>query len=70
MTRLKQYRKASGLSRKDFAFMCDIPERTIEAYEQGLRPLTGAGIGKLIKMSKILSVDPFDLIGETMKDDS
>lgn len=64
MTKLKQYRKASGLSRKDFAFMCDIPERTIEAYEQGLRPLTGAGIGKLMKMSNVLSVDPMELIGE------
>lgn len=65
MTKLKQYRKASGLSRKDFAFMCDIPERTIEAYEQGLRPLTGAGIGKLTKMSNVLSVDPLELIGES-----
>lgn len=64
MTKLKQYRKASGLSRKDFAFLCDIPERTIEAYEQGLRPLTGAGIGKLMKMSNVLSVDPLELIGE------
>lgn len=64
MTKLKQYRKASGLSRKDFAYMCDIPERTIEAYEQGLRPLTGAGIGKLMKMSNVLSVDPLELIGE------
>lgn len=67
MTKLKQYRKASGLSRKDFAFMCDIPERTIEAYEQGLRPLTGAGISKLMKMSNVLHVAPLELIGEIDK---
>lgn len=67
MTKLKQYRKASGLSRKDFAFMCDIPERTIEAYEQGLRLLTGAGIGKLMKMSNVLHVAPLELIGEIDK---
>lgn len=61
MTKLKELRKAAGLTRVQLSDRTGIPIRTLEAYEQGLRPLTGAGIEKIMKMSNVLSVDPYDL---------
>ena len=59
---LKHYRKKAGLTRQELAYMADISARTLEAYEQGLRPLDGASAGLVLKLARILHCTVEDLI--------
>lgn len=62
MTKLKELRKAAGLTRVQLFDRTGIPIRTLEAYEQGLRPLTRAKLPTVLRICGALNCRPEDLI--------
>ncbi len=62
MNNLKQYRKKAGLSQAQLADLTQISNRTIQSYEQDIKPLQNARAITLIRMAKALNCSAEDLI--------
>ena len=62
MTKLKEKREQRGLSRSQLATKTGISLRTIEALEQGLRPIEKAQVLTVIKLADALDCSVYDLI--------
>ena len=54
MTKLKEIRRAKGLTQKDLANMVGVSLKTLQAYEQGFRPLEHASAIDVYRIAKIL----------------
>ena len=59
---LRMYRAKNGLSQSGLAQASGIPVRTIQQYEQGQKDLRKARAEYLIALSRVLGVDPSQLI--------
>lgn len=57
MAKLKELRAEKGLSQADLSKYIDISIKTIQAYEQGRRELSGAGIDTILKICNCLGCD-------------
>ena len=62
MNNLKHYRKKAGLSQAQLAELTQISCRTIQSYEQDVKPLENARAVTLIRMAKALNCSVEDLI--------
>lgn len=62
MNRLKELRLLNNLSQSELSKQSHIPLRTIQAYEQNQRKISGMKINKLIKLTEILKCNINDLI--------
>lgn len=62
LTRLKEVRLNLGITRKELADLTNIPIRTLESYEQGLRCLNKANISTVLTLSKALEIEPEELL--------
>jgi len=59
---LKDARQKKGITRKELAEKSNIPIRTLESYEQGLRCLNRANIKTVLTLASVLDVEPDDLL--------
>lgn len=62
MSKLKEIRKASGLSQSGLSEIADVSVRMIQYYEQGLKDINKANGENLYKLSKSLNCKMEDLI--------
>lgn len=62
--RLKQLRKASGLTQEQLGKLCGVSLRMIRAYEQGSQSLSHANAQTLLSLSRVLCCSPEALILE------
>lgn len=62
MNSLKDARLKKGITRKELAEITNIPIRTLESYEQGLRCLNRANIKTVLTLASVLDVEPDDLL--------
>ena len=63
-TRLRHYRRKSGLSQSQLAAESGIPVRTIQQYEQRQKDINKAALESIIKLAAALSCEP-ELLFET-----
>ncbi len=62
MSRLKDRRKAYGLSQSELAYLADINVRLIQDYEQGHRDINGAAGIRLYRLAQALHCSIEDLL--------
>lgn len=53
---LKHHRRRSGLTQSELAVKTGISVRTLQDYEQGRKPLTGAAASTVLKMARVLGL--------------
>lgn len=61
-TRLKEFRKASGLTRDALGAMAQVPSRRIEQYEQRVRDINSARAETFLALAKALGRSPDELL--------
>lgn len=61
-TKLKEYRKAAGLTREQLGALAQVPSRRIEQYEQRLRDINSARAEDFLALAMALDVEPSSLI--------
>lgn len=61
-SRLKELRKAAGLTRDQLAELAQVPSRRIEQYEQRVRDINAARADAVLSLAMALTCDPRDLI--------
>lgn len=61
-TKLKSMRIMAGLSQTELAEKANINKRTLQAYEQGYKPLDNTGIDTLLKVALALKCPIEDII--------
>lgn len=64
MTPLQHYRQMAALSRKELAEKAGISHRTLQDYEQGRKRLAAASYETVVKVARILEVEPQELCPE------
>lgn len=62
MSKLKDIRKAQGLSQSELAYLADVNTRLIQDYEQGHRSINGAAGLTLYKIAQALHCRMEDLL--------
>ncbi len=62
MTYLKYFRKQSGLTQRQLADATDIPVKTIQQYEQGLKSINKAQSEYVIRLARVLYCRPEQLL--------
>ena len=61
-TRLKELRKAAGLTRDQLGALAQVPSRRIEQYEQRVRDINAARVDAVLSLATALGCTPGDLI--------
>jgi len=61
-TRLKERRKAAGLTRDELAALSQVSSRLIEQYEQRRRDINAARADAFLSLARSLNCDPATLI--------
>ena len=62
MTYLKYFRQKAGYTQQQLADLTDVPVKTIRQYEQGQKNINKASAETVIKFSRVLCCQPFDLL--------
>lgn len=62
MSKLKELRKAQGLTQKDLAYLTGVNQRLIQDYEQGRKNINGAAGARLYRLAKALLCNIEDLL--------
>ena len=62
ITYLKLLREQKGFSQSELARLTDIPLKTLQHYEQGDKSLEKANVSYILRLSKVLSCSPENLI--------
>lgn len=61
-SRLKKKRIEAGLTQTQLAAKAGINKRTLQYYEQKVRPIDGANIMVILKLCKILACEVSDIV--------
>jgi DNA-binding XRE family transcriptional regulator len=62
MTYLKYFRQKAGYTQQQLADLTEVPVKTIRQYEQGQKNINKASAETVIKFSRVLCCQPFDLL--------
>ena len=62
MTYLKYFRQKAGYTQQQLADLTEVPVITIRQYEQGQKNINKASAETVIKFSRVLCCQPFDLL--------
>lgn len=62
MSKLKELRQSKNLSQKELAELAGVSLKSLQAYEQNYRPITGASAIDVYNIAKVLGTTIEDLL--------